>query len=125
LEVDADPAFLKLPGCVVCEGASLAPKNGRPRKALAVNDNLRNDWLLWMVAGQSLPPNAISLGVHGHRELFVRGSRGMDAFNEFTLFVLEATAESDLLSGQGRKGGGRRGIITILPSGGILPAAPQ
>jgi hypothetical protein len=124
LEVDADPAFLKPPGCVICEGPSLPPKNGKPRKALVVNDKLRNDWLLWTGPGQSVPPGAIALGVYGNRELFVRGNKGMDAFNEFQLFVLEATAESDSLSGQGRRG--RRGIITVVPGGGtILPAAPQ
>jgi hypothetical protein len=117
-----DPAFLRYPGCIICQSGT--------NKELAANELLSNKWL-WNPV-DSLPPDAIPLG----RQLYLipqyesKKCRGLSPlecsqkeYSDFVLFILEATLQSTSSSaGTSGKGTPQKGGAPALVQ---TPAAPQ
>lgn len=131
-----DPSFLELPGCVLCS-RSVTPRklytyDTLPKtdtKHVYVNPRIPTRWLYWRnLPGAlnsyepELPPDAVSLGVYGHHELFVRAGE-QSKLSEFTLFVREATGQGGSAGGGSSpsKGGAAGKAIFIAPPGIVVP----
>jgi hypothetical protein len=109
-----DPAFLKPPGCVICD---LPGK----KHHLTVNPYLSNSWAIF--SDESIPDGAAPLG-HGVYLRLDDRERYSREFSDFVLFVLEATLQSTSSStGAAGKGSPQKGGVApfILPQ----PAQPQ
>jgi hypothetical protein len=103
--IDADPAFLNPPSCVICDDPSYAKLgisnkcDTAPKKpgqiCLHVNYRLRNNWLKWSSDPFfTLPTGAIYLGDYQGKHLYVQSADDLESFYEFALFVLEATTQT-------------------------------
>jgi hypothetical protein len=123
-----DPAFLKLPGCVLCTKDST-------HHELFVNPALSNQWLWNNI--DPLPQDALLLGPYsGHYLYLVPHGTTWECnastltplecaekeYGDFVLFILEATLQSTSASG----GSGGKGTPQKGPNASILqqPAAP-
>jgi len=130
-----DPSFLELPGCVLCSRPSthkLYTYDTLPKtdiRDLYVNPQIPTDWLYWKnLPGalnnheRELPPDAVSLGIYGHHELFVRAG-DESKLSEFTMFIREATGSGSSAGGgtSSSKGGASGKAIFIAPPGIVLP----
>ena len=131
-----DPSFMELPGCVLCS-RSVTPRKlytyetlpKTDAKHLYVNPRIPTCWLYWKNLPGALntyepvlPPDAVSLGVYGHHELFVRaGEQGK--LSEFTLFVREATGQGGAAGGgtSPSKGGAAGKALIVPPPGLVIP----
>jgi len=120
----ADPAFLKPPGCVICDYGD---------HKLVVNRLLSNEWL-WNLA-LPLPPDALVLGHYSQQDLYLVPSESAAcsqeglgpvecserAYSDFVLFVLEATLLASSTAGGGKGTPQKPGTAVPLQA----PAAPQ
>jgi hypothetical protein len=94
-----DPAFVKLPGCVLCADSN---------KNLYVNESLKNGWL-WKPDTPSPDGDPIRLGGLNDPDLYLQPRNSCSRlsppdcskkeFNDFILFILEATLESSASGG--------------------------
>lgn len=90
--INADPAFLNNPSCVICLPDHYVA--GSQVFHLEVNRRLQNNWLRYSDGPFALPEGAIMLGHYQHKYLYVASKEDLSSFYEFALFVLEATAQS-------------------------------
>ena len=130
-----DPSFLEPPGCVLCAKSvtrKLYTYDTLPKtdiKDLYVNPRLPNRWLYWKnLPGAlnsfepKLPEDAVSLGIYGHHELFIRAG-DQSKLSEFTLFIREATGQGASAGGgtSSSKGGAAGKAIFVAPPGIVVP----
>lgn len=111
-----DPAFLKPPGCILCDYSDPKDLNHK----LVVNHLLTNAWL-WNPS-VPLPPDAVRLGQYAQQELYLVPSESRLCslerlnplecsqleFSDFILLVLDATLQTSSTSatkGSPQKGG--------------------
>jgi len=93
VSVQPDPAFLVQPSCVICRGPTVTFSK-KEAVELAVNERLTNYWLEYSTSPLG-PGDAYSvLGLYDQKILYVTSPRAYAAFNEFALFILEATIQS-------------------------------
>jgi hypothetical protein len=118
LQVKADPAFLNDPSCVLCISDEYPPfpapdGSGSRGYLLVANRRLKTDWLHSSSSPLGLPSDAIVLGYFRNKYLYVTSNDDLNHFYEFSLFILEATAQS-ASSATGRP------PILIAPGGNAL-----
>ncbi|MCP3442005.1 hypothetical protein [Bradyrhizobium sp. CCGUVB14] len=117
--VNADPAFLTRPSCVICAPPSNPSVKGKePSEVqLEVNERLVPGWLGY---DHNIPDGALYLGSPNGHTLYTMDA---EAFSDFTLFVLEATTES-AASSSGQSGGKTSGKKALVITGNSLLAPP-
>jgi hypothetical protein len=115
-----DPAFLVQPGCIFC-ARKQPPDPNVPDSSLELNSALKNDWLNWepRLGGRARlahTSSEVALGEYGNYRLFATDS---EAYNQFMMFILEATAQSSgIAGGGGGKSNNTNGPLIIVPGGG-------
>ena len=124
-----DPSFLEMPGCVLCANPNMRKPLAYQVRDLRVNPNIPTHWLYWKnlpgalnAFEPELPPDAVSLGIYGHHQLFVRAGE-QSKLSEFTLFIREATGTGGSAGGgtSSSKGGAAGKAIFVTPPGIVVP----
>jgi hypothetical protein len=124
--VNPDPDFITRPGCVICESLDGDHK-------LVVNEKLKNEWLNYQPTPIELVTE-YSLGLHNGYLLYLNRPEDIRSYEDFILFVLEATVEqapaSAAPTGGSPKGTTRQNPAkpTFVPdaqTGREVPVLPQ
>jgi hypothetical protein len=94
-----------------------------PVEKLQLNRKLKQNWLNWEPALGGPPrlqhiPGEVDLGIHGGYHLF---TASWEDYNQFLMFILEATAQSSAIGGGGggaKTNSGVNGPLIVVPTGG-------